>query len=133
MSKRGEKLQAKVLAVLRRRRGPLSAYDILGRFRAANPKIAPPTIYRALAALIERGRVHRLESLNAYIACQCDRHQHASVLSICDDCGAVQESVAPDVLKEVSKIAGKSGFAPRRHVIEVHGVCGTCGTGDLNA
>jgi len=133
MSKRGEKLQAQVLAVLRRRGGPLSAYDILGTFREANPKIAPTTIYRALAALTERGRVHRLESLNAYIACQCDRHQQSSVLSICDDCGAVEESVAPEILKELSRVAGKSGFAPRRHVIELHGVCGTCGTGELSA
>ena len=133
MSKRGEKLQTKVLAVLRRRRGPLSAYDILGTFREANPKIAPTTIYRALAALTERGRVHRLESLNAYIACQCDRHQHASVLTICDGCDSVEERVEPDVLKELSRVAGKSGFAPRRHVIEVHGVCGACGTGDVRA
>jgi len=133
MSKRGEELQAQVLAVLRRRRGPLSAYDILGEFREANPKIAPTTIYRALAALTERGRVHRLESLNAYIACQCDRHQHAPVLSICDGCGAVEESVAPDVLKELSRVACKSGFAPTRHVIEVHGVCEACGAEEMRA
>jgi Fur family zinc uptake transcriptional regulator len=133
MSKRGEKVQAQVLAVLRRRRGPLSAYDILGTFREANPKIAPTTIYRALSALTECGRVHRLESLNAYIACQCDRHQHASILSICDDCGAVEESVASEVLKELSRVAGKSGFAPRRHVIEVHGLCRSCGSGEVAA
>lgn len=133
MSKRGEKVQAQVLAVLRRRRGPLSAYDILGKFREDSPKIAPTTIYRALAVLTERGRVHRLESLNAYIACQCDCHQQASVLSICDDCGTVEESVAPDVLKEVSKVAGRSGFVPKRHVIEVHGVCGTCRASEVAA
>jgi len=131
MGKRGETFQTEVLTVLRRHGGPLSAYDILGTFREATPKIAPPTIYRALAALTERGRVHRLESLNAYIACQCKGHRHASVLSICDGCGAVEESVAPDVLKELSRVAGKSGFAPKRHVIEVHGVCGTCGNEEL--
>jgi len=128
MSKRGEKTQAEVLAVLRRHRGPLSAYDVMGELREANPKIAPPTIYRALSALMERGLVHRLESLSAFIACKCAGNQHASILSICDQCGIVEESVAPELLKELSKIAGKSGFAPRRHVIEVHGVCGSCGT-----
>ena len=133
MSKRGEETQAEVLAVLRRHRGPLSAYDVLGELREDNPKIAPPTIYRALAALTERGRVHRLESLNAFIACQCDRHQHASILSICDDCGAVEESVAPDLLNELSDIIGVSGFAPMRHVIEVHGLCASCGAGQVPA
>ena len=133
MGKRGEKIQAEVLAVLRRCRDPMSAYDVLGELREANPKIAPPTIYRALSALTERGRVHRIESLNAYIACQCDRHQNASVLSICDDCGAVEECVATDLLTLLSSIVGKSGFAPMRHVIEVHGVCGSCGAGQAPA
>ncbi len=133
MGKRGERVQAEVLAVLRRRRGPLSAYDVMGELREVNPKIAPPTIYRALTALMERRLVHRIESLNAYIACQCDQHQHASIISICDDCGSVEESVVPDLLKELSGIIGKSGFAPRRHVIEVHGVCGSCGAGPMPA
>lgn len=131
MGKRGEKMQVEVLAVLRRRRGPLSAYDVMGELREANPKIAPPTVYRALSALTERGRVHRLESINAFIACQFGRHRHASILSICDDCGTVEESVAPNLLKELSRIAGESGFAPSRHVIEVHGVCGRCGIAEL--
>ncbi len=63
MSKRGEKIQAEVLAALRRRRGPLSACDVLGELREANPKIAPPTIYRALSALTECSRDHGLTSL----------------------------------------------------------------------
>ena len=133
MGKRGEKIQAEVLAVLRRHRGPLSAYDVLRELREANPKIAPPTIYRALAALTERRCVHRLESLNAFIACQCEGHLQAAVLSICDDCGAVEESVAPDLLKALSSIIGKSGFAPMRHVIEVHGRCASCGGERLSA
>lgn len=128
MSKRGEKRQAEVLAVLRRQAGPLSAYEILGEMREASPKIAPPTVYRALDALMKCGEVHRLESLNAYIACQCDGDHRASILSICDDCGLVEESVAPDLVKRLSGVLAKSGFTPQRHVIEVHGTCAACGT-----
>ena len=133
MNKRGETFQAMVLAILRQCYGPLSAYDILRKFREANPKIAPPTIYRALSALTEQGCVHRLQSLNADIACQCDGHRHASVLSICHDCDAVEESVAPEVLKELSRVTGKSGFAGKRHVIEMHGVRGSFGTEGIPA
>lgn len=133
MSGRGEEVRAEVLAVLRKRGGALSAYDILASFREDDPKIAPTTIYRALAVLMERGRVHRLESLNAYIACQCSGHLQASVLSICDGCGAVEENVAPEVLKELSRVADRSGFAPKRHVIELHGMCRSCGSGEVAA
>jgi len=133
MSKRGEKTQADVLAVLRQRGRPLSAYDVLRELRATNPRIAPPTIYRALAALRESGRVHRLESLNAFIACRCDRHLQASILSICDDCGTVEESVAPDLLEAISGVAKSSGFQPARHVIEIRGLCATCSAAQVSA
>ena len=133
MSERGRRMQAQVLAVLRSRRMPLSAYEVLRRLLEVHPRLAPPTIYRALAALTERGKVHRLESLNAFIACQCDRHHDASILSICTDCGAVEENLSTDLLATLSGIAGKSGFAPMRHVIEVHGQCGTCGSAEGRA
>ena len=133
MGKRGDQMQVDVLAILRRCARPLSAYDVLDAMRESHPRIAPLTIYRALAALRERGRVHRLESMNAFIACQCDRHAHASILSICDDCGTVEESVAPELLEDLSSVAGRSGFRPSRHVIEIHGLCASCGAGQVPA
>ena len=99
---------------------------MLAELRADHPKIAPPTVYRALSALVANGRVHRLESLNAYIACRCEGHNHAAIISICDDCGGVEESIAPAVLDELSNIAQQSGFRSTRHVVELHGVCASC-------
>lgn len=129
MSKRGKAHQAEVLDVLCRKDGPVSAYGILEDLRQSNPKVAPPTVYRALAALVEHGCAHRLESLNAYIACTCDHQDQVPILSICDDCGAVRESIAPDLTKQLSSVMKASGFSPVRHVIEVHGVCASCSTG----
>ena len=126
MNQRGKRMQAEVLAVLRSHRAPMSAYEMLERLRHENPRLAPPTIYRALAALTDRGSVHRLESLNAFIACRRHRHRQASILSICNDCGDVEENVSPELLETLAGIAGKSGFAPARHVIEMHGQCAAC-------
>ena len=128
MGKRGKRMQADVLAVLRSRRTPMSAYEMLGCLREERPRLAPPTVYRALAALTDLGSVHRLESLNAFIACQRNRHRQASILSICNDCGGVEENVSTELLKTLSGIAGKTGFAPARHVIEIHGQCASCET-----
>ncbi len=128
MRSRGEAIQTDIMAALQRRGSPMSAYDLLDVLRQRQPKMAPPTIYRALSALVASGRIHRLESLKAFVACQCVTHGHTHdvILSICDDCGKVEETVAPDVLRRVSRVAGVSGFIPDRHVIELHGRCGAC-------
>ncbi|MEM7732320.1 MAG: transcriptional repressor [Pseudomonadota bacterium] len=128
MTTRGEQMQAQVLTVLKRKGAAMSAYDVLDALRADHPKIAPPTVYRALNALIEKGGVHRVESLNAFVACNSDDHDHdhSSVMSICDDCGSVEESPAPELMDNLSGILSKTGFAAQRHVIEVHGTCSDC-------
>ena len=133
MSMRGQRMQAQVLSVLRSRRLPMSACEVLRCLREEHPRPAPPTIYRVLAAPTERGKAHRLESLNAFIACRCDRHHDASILSICTDRGAVEENPSIDFPTTLSGIAGKSGFAPMRHVIEVHGQCASCGSAEGRA
>ncbi|MEM9147889.1 MAG: transcriptional repressor [Pseudomonadota bacterium] len=126
MKDRGRRTQTAVLAMLRQQRGALSAYALLDAMRETNPTISAPTIYRALAALSERGEVQRLESLNAYIACKHGCEDQTSILSICDDCGLVEESAAPHLLEQLSKLAGRSGFATTRHVVEIHGRCASC-------
>lgn len=133
MGKRGEVMQAEILAILRRSYNALTAYEILKEVREGQPKIAPTTIYRALAVLMGHGRVHRLESLNAYMACRCDAHAQAAILSICNDCGTVEETIAPDLLMRLARVTGQSGFETQRHVIEIHGVCAACGAGEARA
>ncbi len=119
-------MQADILAILQQRGAPMSAYEVLAQLRDGNPRLAPPTIYRALAALIEHGRVHRLESLKAFVACKCERRRHVPIFSICEECGTVEEAVSRHITNELSKVAGEVGFAPSRHVIEVHGQCARC-------
>lgn len=133
MITRGEMWQAEILRVLNRSHAPVTAYEVLETLRETHGKVAPTTIYRALSSLTDCGRVHRVESLNAFMACQCDRHQHTSILSICEECGSVEESIAPELLDEISGLVGKSGFSPMRHVIEVHGMCGSCSMRKLQA
>ncbi|MEM7428245.1 MAG: Fur family transcriptional regulator [Pseudomonadota bacterium] len=121
-------MQDKVLAVLRKHDQPQSAYDLLGQMREDNPQLAPTSIYRALDALTKRGAVHRLESKKAFIVCRHGDHADGCIMAICDECGAVEERVAPGLIENLSAEAAKSGFAPTKHVIEVHGQCATCGS-----
>ena len=106
------KNQQLVLDALSGADGPLSAYTILDRLRERGFR-APPQVYRALDKLVELGMVHRLESLNAFVACRhpgCDTHEETIAFAICEDCGQVAE-ISDDALSdELSKIAGRAGF-----------------------
>ncbi len=128
MNQRSGHMREKVLAVLQRQGTPVSAYEILRQLQDVHPRLAPPTIYRALAALIKRGGVHRIESLNAFVACSVDRHRHAPVLLICEECGTVEEPVSSVLVDQLASIAEQVDFTPTRQVIEVHGQCARCRT-----
>ncbi|MEM7506729.1 MAG: Fur family transcriptional regulator [Pseudomonadota bacterium] len=119
-------MKQRVLAILRRRKRPASAYEVLNELKGEYPKLAPMTVYRVLSVLMAAGQAHRVESMNAFIACKSQAHKSASILSICDDCGVVEETISNDLVADLSRLAGKSGFTPQRHVIEIHGQCGSC-------
>ena len=126
MRKHSAQREKEVLDVLRRDGRPMSAYEILGELRGGEAGIAPPTVYRTLAVLTEDGRVHRLESINAYVSCQHGHADHAPILAICDDCGAVEEHADESIMERLSAIARKSRFHPRAHVVEMRGQCAEC-------
>ena len=126
MRKQSAQRQAEVLGVLKKQDRPMTAYEILGQLKGDDGCVAPPTVYRALSALTEQGRAHRLESLNAFVSCQCSHVGHTPVLAICDDCGSVEEHADRSVTDRLTALTGETGFRARRHVVEVYGLCGAC-------
>lgn len=106
---------------------PYTAYELQDQLRGQNPKIAPTSVYRALKSMLAHGKIHRIESLNAYVLCLHQEEYHDCIMAICEECGQVEEQLAPSVIGTVEATTSKYGFAPKRHVIEVHGSCATCG------
>lgn len=115
-----------LMALLRQAERPLTAYDLLAALQVGRPRIAPPTIYRALKRLIELGCVHRLESLNAYTACSGEGHSTSAVFTICGSCGEVAEHIDKHVVERLRRLGAATGFIAERPVIELHGTCGGC-------
>ncbi|EKF20030.1 Fur family transcriptional regulator [Nitratireductor pacificus] len=116
-----------VMKTLSGAEGPLSAYTILDRLRDDGLR-APLQVYRALDKLLEMGLVHRLESLNAFVAC-AHPHCHEQELiafAICDGCGKVEE-FSDDVVKErLDGWATSHRFRAAKTTIEIRGDCGGC-------
>ena len=87
---------------------------------------APPTVYRALNQLMERGVVHRLESLNAFVACAHPAEAHDPAFMICRACDAVAEAQATPARGALGEAARAVGFTIERAVVEAEGLCPDC-------
>ena len=126
MRKRAATRQNDVLSVLNACERPMTAYQILEQLQISEPDIAPPTVYRTLSALTDQGRAHRLETIKAFVPCRCSHVDSIPVLAICEDCGSVEEHDGSDLLRKLMVLTNQSAFRADRHVVEIHGLCGTC-------
>ncbi len=115
-----------VYRVLRSAKGPMSAYQVLDQVREHGIS-APPTVYRALDYLVDQGQVHRLESINAYVACSDPQHDHAvPVFAICSECGRIEELRGVGVRTAVEAQAAEIGFRMETATVELKGRCAKC-------
>jgi Fur family zinc uptake transcriptional regulator len=123
-------IRRSVLALVIGAGGPVGAYTLLDQLKAERANAAPVTIYRALDFLMENGLIHKIERLNAFVACtehgDHEYHEHSVQFLICRTCGTVAEMEDHGIAAAVTKAAGKSGFRPDHATVEVEGTCGNC-------
>ena len=106
---------------------PLKAYSILFNVQKKGIK-APLQVYRALDKLVEIGKIHKIESRNAFIACQNSSCQisNATAFSICESCEKVTEISNPSLSKYLSNIKDKDGMKYNKYNLEFFGLCKKC-------
>ncbi|MCO5073017.1 MAG: transcriptional repressor [Rhizobiaceae bacterium] len=121
------KNQALVFGVLSKADGPLSAYSMLDQLREHGFR-APLQVYRALEKLVEFGLVHRLESINSFVACTHPHdHSHGLIaFAICETCGAVDEFSDEIVEQRLTGWSRNNNFQLAKTTIEMRGVCANC-------
>ena len=119
-------IRRKVLEILLEENRAIGAYAILEKLRLDGFSSQPPVAYRALDFLVEHGFAHKIERLNAFVACSHPGATHTPAFMICRQCDAVAETVSEASDSELSKIAKSSGFKIEQTVIEAEGVCHIC-------
>lgn len=116
----------RVFEILLETHSAMGAYDILNRLAEEGGKPQPPVVYRALEFLSAQGLVHKIEHLNAFVACAHADTDHHPAFMICKSCNSVAEAqitLAPTALRDQ---AAASGFAIEQTVIEARGLCPKC-------
>ena len=123
------KKQSLVMNLLSEAKGPLSAYKILYDLRDHGFR-GPTQVYRVLEKLLAVGMVHRIESINAFVACQhekCDeKNSEINLFTICKICGNVQELLSNGLKNLVKSLSKDNNFLLKNSVLELNGVCAKC-------
>jgi Fur family zinc uptake transcriptional regulator len=119
----------RVLEMLLQAGQPVKAYDLMAAYEPTAPA-KPPTVYRALDFLEREGFAHRIESLNAFVACRhplsdAEGRNHDAAFLICDCCGATRE-IQPPLGAALESQAAAAGYAIHAMTIEAHGLCTDC-------
>ena len=122
-------IRALVVRLIAQAGRPVKAYDLLEMVRNADTvgADAPPTVYRALDFLMANGFVHKLQSVNAFVACHHPNSiEHSVPFLICDRCHSAVELEDVDVVAQLESRAKALGFRPQAQTLEVHGLCAEC-------
>jgi Fur family ferric uptake transcriptional regulator len=104
----------------------VSAQELHQMLRSRGSTVGLATVYRALQALSDEGRVDVLRSdagEAVYRRCAQDNHHHHLV---CRSCGAAIEISRPAVEAWAEEVARAHGYVDVTHTVEIFGRCPRC-------
>lgn len=122
-------IRGKILELLVTTGQPVSAYWLIEELRSQGTSVVPPTVYRALNFLRRSGLAHRVESLNAFVACAHPGPDHQEQFLICSECGFAEELSDTTISELLHSKATGQGFHPEQQIVEISGICRTCAAG----
>ena len=117
----------RVLEILLQEHRAIGAYDILALLGKEGRAAQPPVAYRALEFLVRNGFAHKIERLNAWVACAHPHEDHTPAFLICRGCDTVAEAEVAGPKDGLEAAAQDAGFHIERAVVEAVGLCPACG------
>lgn len=118
--------QLLVLDALLQNHKAVSAYDIVERIAKVAGRLQPVQVYRALDVLLSLGLAHRLQSKNAYVACNNQDKCEAPQLLYCSSCEQVAEISGGALPKLIARTAQQNHFKLEHGLVELIGLCPEC-------
>ncbi len=122
-------LRRRVFEIVLEAERPLGAYDVMEILARDRGRVAPPTVYRSLDFLRQQGLVHKVLSVNGFVACSQGARPHAAELFICRRCGNAIEVARKAAEPRLQETAAGMGFTIESVMLEVRGLCQDCRAG----
>ncbi|WP_068117401.1 Fur family transcriptional regulator [Tropicimonas marinistellae] len=119
-------VRRRALEILLEEHQAMGAYDVLKRLQEEGLGSQPPAAYRALDFLVSHGFAHRVERLNAFVACTHPGADHVPAFLICTKCERVAETVSIPARNLLDAAAEHTGFTIDTVLVEAEGLCAAC-------
>lgn len=98
-----------------------TADELLAKIRKTHPDFSRATLYRNLAAFVEKGDIQKVcvkDSVDRY-ELGCDFHYHL----VCENCGKIENINLPNPLKTPPRLMD---YDVNSHELTFYGVCPKC-------
>lgn len=120
-----------VLSQLVRSAIPLSAYEVADLIKTEREQAMPAmSVYRILDFLVANELVHKLSSVNKYLACShitCEHRHEVPQFLICRSCQAVKEiGITRKIVEDLSQSVAKAGYRLMNSQLELDCLCESC-------
>ncbi len=119
-------IRKKVLEIIASNHKPAKAYDILAKLKEEGFSDKPPTVYRALDFLIENKMVHKLNTINAYVACFNNETEEVSCFLICTKCKDIEELQDEGIINAIANIGKSKNINIKNINLEIEFRCEKC-------
>ena len=121
----------RVLSALLESSKALSAYELVECCKCeGSNSLSAMSVYRILEFLESEHLVHRLETVNKYVACEhitCNHQHTVSQFLICTECGKVKETtISKCIAEQLTQALADSGFHMAGSQLEMNCICNDC-------
>jgi Fur family ferric uptake transcriptional regulator len=118
-----------IVNVFLRQEGHLTADNLVALIRREDERISRATIYRTLQWMVDAGIARKVDFGEGRFRFEHSYRHPRHFHLICKSCNRSFEFLSSDIEALIEEVAAARGFTPRQSVLQIHGTCEACRTG----
>ena len=122
-----------IVDVFLRQEGHITADTLVDLIRREDQRISRATIYRTLQWMVDAGIARKVDFGEGRFRFEHSYRHPRHFHLICSTCNRSFEFLSSDIETLIEEVATARKFAPRHSVLQIHGTCETCQSGDAPA